>query len=146
MKKSEIRARLDELARPAFKKTQITVESLLAELEANIVGATVSGQHGAVNGAVALMGKLRGLLVDRVEIGGAGEFQQCENVDDVADILLADIDPADAPAMLDELRAKIEERASNQATVIEQPAPTRPSNEADKSIALYRTTRKSGRR
>ena len=47
MKKSEIRARLDELARPAFKKTQITVESLLAELEANIVGATVSGQHGA---------------------------------------------------------------------------------------------------
>jgi hypothetical protein len=74
LKKADIQARLAELSAPAFKKAQVTVESLLAELEANIAGATAAQQHGAVNGSVQLMAKLRGLLTDRVEIGGPGAF------------------------------------------------------------------------
>ena len=44
---------------------EATVERLLAELETNIVGATAAQQHGAVNGAVQLMAKLRGLSTSR---------------------------------------------------------------------------------
>jgi terminase small subunit-like protein len=144
LKKTDIKARLAEIAAPGVKKAQVTVESLLAELEANIVGATVSQQHGAVNGAVALMGKLRGLLVDRVEIGGAGEFQQCESVDDVLDKLLSEEDPHDVLAWLDRMRVLVLERAGERAKVIEPPA--RPvTNEAERSIEYLRPTRK-GRR
>src|SRR4051812_40426186 len=54
LKKADIQARLAELSAPAFQKAQVTVETLLGELEANIVGATAAQQHGAVNGAIQL--------------------------------------------------------------------------------------------
>jgi hypothetical protein len=43
-------------------------------LEANIIGADAKGQHGAVNGAIGLMAQLRGMLINRTEIGGVGAF------------------------------------------------------------------------
>jgi hypothetical protein len=140
MKKPEIRRRLDELAAPAVKKAKVTVESLLAELEANIVGATAAQQHGAVNGAIMLMGKLRGLLIDRVEVGGVGEFDQCNSAEDVIDKLLGEQDPQDALDMLDVMRAMVLERASNGAQVVE-PA-RRQIDEASRSIELLRPRRR----
>ena len=86
---AEIQQRIAELGAPAIKKTQVTVESLLTELEANITRATALGQTGAVNGAIGLMAKLRGLLIDRAEIGRPGDFDGLETREDVVDALLA---------------------------------------------------------
>jgi hypothetical protein len=92
LKKADIQARLAELSAPAFKKAQVTVESLLAELEANIAGATAAQQHGAVNGSVQLMAKLRGLLTDRIEVGGAGAFSPA-SVDEVIESVGRELGP-----------------------------------------------------
>lgn len=95
VKKADIQARLAELSAPAFKKAQVTVESLLGELEVNIVGATAAQQHGAVNGSVQLMAKLRGLLTDRVEIGGPGSFGP-STVDEVLEQVSQELGPGAA--------------------------------------------------
>jgi hypothetical protein len=77
---------------------------LIADLEAALSGATEAKQFGAVNGSVALMGKLTGLLTDRVEIGAPGNFSQCETTEQVVDKLLSEQSPADALLLLDEFR------------------------------------------
>jgi hypothetical protein len=120
MKKAEIRARLSQLAAPGVKRALITVESLLAELEANVVSATVSKQHGAMNGALTLMAKLRGLLIERVEVGEAGAFAACETVDECTTLLLQDMSPQEALALLDQMRHEIEKHAAGQAIAVEQ--------------------------
>ncbi|SIO54836.1 hypothetical protein SAMN05443247_07914 [Bradyrhizobium erythrophlei] len=140
LKRTDIRARLGELSAPAFKKSQITVESLLAELEANIVGATVSGQHGAVNGAVALMGKLRGLLIDRVEVGGVDEFANLGSVADVAERLLGETEPGKLIELLDDLRDEVMRQAADRATRVDETPPLAPrlGDEFERSLALFR--------
>jgi hypothetical protein len=149
LKKADIQARLAELAAPAFKKAQVTVESLLAELEANIAGATAAQQHGAVNGAIQLMGKLRGLLTDRVEIGAPGDFGNGFSVD-AAISDFGNGDPGIALANFEEavldMRAELEARAAAYAKVIDTPtlAP-RTSNEAAAALALLRPVPRSRR-
>lgn len=118
LKNVEIQQRIAELSAPAVRKTQITAESLLNTLEANILAATEKGQHGAVNGSVALMAQLRGLLIDRVEVGEAGEFAGCTTVDQIVDKWLEADDPAETLAFVDELRELLVERLAHRATLI----------------------------
>jgi len=149
MKKAEVRARLDEIAAPAFKKSQITVESLLGELEANIIGATAAQQHGAVNGAIQLMGKLRGLLTDRVEVevGVGREFKIEELIDQ-----LGGGDAAVALAAVEELhagvRAELEEHAAAQATMIVDPSSQDdPPDQVDRqALAIWMQPKRNGAR
>jgi hypothetical protein len=64
------------------KKVEITVDSLLGQLEAAIIGATRAEQFGAVNGAVALMGRLKGLLRDRLEVVNVSGFNSLQEPED----------------------------------------------------------------
>ncbi len=95
-----VKRRLAELTAPATRKTQITAEALLDKLQANIAAADAKGQHGAVNGSIGLMAQLRGLLINRTEVGGPGSFDACESIDDVMRVLLADQSPSEALASL----------------------------------------------
>jgi hypothetical protein len=89
MSNDDIRARLAELQAAAAKSTAITVESICRELdEANAV-AKERGQASAMVSASALRAKLAGLMVEKVEVGGPGEFDACESVADFADEMLA---------------------------------------------------------
>jgi hypothetical protein len=141
-----VRRRLAELTAPATRKTQITAEALLTKLEANIVAADAKGQHGAVNGSIGLMAQLRGLLINRTEIGGAGEFSALQTVDEVVDAMLADTSIPETLALLDELREKIEERAGNQAIVIPPPLAQRVVDETAEAMRMFHPMRKNGRR
>lgn len=98
LKNVEVRARIAELTAPAVKKTRITVETLLAELDATVQAARQAKQFGAVNGSLALIGKLTGLLRDRLEIGHPGEFESCKTAAEVIDVLLTEQTPGDALA------------------------------------------------
>ena len=64
----DITRRLAELGEPAVKKTQVSVESLLNELETTIHDARAAKQHSVVVNALTLSAKLVGLLREQVEI------------------------------------------------------------------------------
>jgi hypothetical protein len=123
--KDYIKRRLAELNAPAVRKTQITLESLLTTLEANIIAASEKGQHGAVNGSVALIAQLRGMLINKTEIGGPGEFDGCDTVDKIIAKVIAETDdPHGALAVLDELREALIDYLANHAVLfVENPEP-----------------------
>jgi hypothetical protein len=109
--------RIAELVEPAAKKTQITAESLIEDLDAVIRGASGKDQWSSVNRAIELRAKLKGFLVDRIEIGKPGDFASCGSVQEVIERVLEDVD-GDAPAWLaviDELRAAIVRHAADRA-------------------------------
>jgi ribosomal protein L7/L12 len=136
--KNGIAKRVREIIGNGAKRAEVTVETLLDRLERNITNADAAGNHGAVNGAVKIMADLRGLLVNKVEVGGPGEFAQCQSFDDVVDAMLSEMSPQDALELLGEFRQKVEERAASQATLVPE-LPARRSNEAAEGLALFRS-------
>jgi hypothetical protein len=91
LKSNEIvSARLSELQAEAAATSKVTVESICRELdEANKV-AREKCQAAAMVSAATLRAKLAGLMVERVEVGAAGDFDAAESYADVADGLLAE--------------------------------------------------------
>ena len=86
----DVVARLAELQAITARSAKITIESICRELdEANAV-AKEKGQAAAMVSASALRAKLAGLMVEKVEVGGPGDFDECETVQEVADKLLAE--------------------------------------------------------
>jgi phage terminase small subunit len=69
-----VRARIAELQGEAATGAKITVQSLIAELEEARQKATSLRQLSAVVRAIESKAKISGLLVQRMEIGAAGEF------------------------------------------------------------------------
>jgi hypothetical protein len=116
----------------AERRVETTVDSLIDKLEINILRADKAGQHSAVNGAVALMSQLRGLLINRTEVASAGGFDGLTSVeaivskvrdtegDEAADwfALMTETDKHRQLAMLDEIRARITDELASQALPI----------------------------
>ena len=89
--KDDIAARVQELQAVAARSTTITIESICRELdEANAV-ARERGQAAAMVSASALRAKLAGLMVEKVEVGDAGSFDDVECTADIADRVLAEL-------------------------------------------------------
>ena len=84
-----VQARLLELQQAVAKKSGVTVQSLLDELEDARVKASSLEQFGTVVKAVAEKAKISGLLTTRIEIGEAGAFDACESFEDLADEMLS---------------------------------------------------------
>jgi hypothetical protein len=140
---AEIKARIAELGAPAVRKTRVSIESLLNELEMTINDARGDGQHSVVVNALTLSAKLVGLLRDRVEIGGAGAFDACESTEQVVAALLSDQTPNEALASLDVLRGEIERHAADHAHVVAvDGAWPRAPSESAQALALLRPGRR----
>jgi hypothetical protein len=118
---------------------------LLDKLEANIAAADAKGQHGAVNGSIGLMAQLRGLLINRTEIGAPGAFTEAESIEDVARLMLADGPVPELLENLDAIREEIMRQAADQAEVVAT-VPLAPRNEMALSLAALRPVRKDARR
>jgi terminase small subunit-like protein len=86
----DIAARIAELQGSAARSTQITIQSICAELDAANEVARERGQAAAMVSASALRAKLAGLMVERVEVGGAGDFSRDDSLEDMANKMLAD--------------------------------------------------------
>jgi hypothetical protein len=143
--KNGIAKRVREIIGNGAKRAEVTVASLLGELEDARSGATNAEQFAAATGAIVAKAKLKGLMIDKVAVGSANEFANCENVQDVVDALLAEQSPSEALELLDTFRKLIEERAARQATLVPEAPAARRSNEAAEGLALFRSRPKASR-
>ena len=84
-----VQARLAELQAAAAKASEVTVESLLAELEHARQRADSLDQLSAVVKSISEKARISGLLVQKVEIGGPNAFDKTETIADVADVILS---------------------------------------------------------
>ena len=85
----KIQTRLAELQTEVAKETKVTVESLLDELENARQRADLLDQLSAAVRAIESKARISGLLVQKMEIGGAGEFSRCETIEEIADEMLS---------------------------------------------------------
>jgi len=101
-KNVQVQERLQELRAMALKRHEITVDSLLNDLEVDRKLAHESGQSGAAVSATMAKAKLLGLIVERTERGAPGEFQNLQSVQEVIAAVRRDLgdDAADALAQL----------------------------------------------
>jgi predicted secreted protein len=80
-----IQARVAELQAQTASSNKITIESICQELAEATAVAKSKGQAQAMVSASALRAKLAGLMVERVEIGAPGVFDDCTSIAQVVD-------------------------------------------------------------
>jgi hypothetical protein len=80
--------RLAELQAEVAKDTKVTVESLLAELEQARAKAVSLDQMSAAVKSISEKARISGLMVQKIEVGGPGDFSDCNNTEAVVDELL----------------------------------------------------------
>ena len=86
-----VKARLAELQAQAAKKSEVTVQSLLDELEAARARADSLDQLSSVVKAISEKAKISGLLVQRVEVGNPGDFDDCTTTAAIADRIIDEL-------------------------------------------------------
>ena len=89
MTKDDIQARLLELQTAVAKKSEVTVQSLLDELEYARQRADSLDQLSACVKAVSEKAKISGLLVQKVEINNGGAFSPRMSLEEIADEMLS---------------------------------------------------------
>ena len=114
-----VQARLSELQAEAAKSAEVTVASLLGELEDARVRATSLNQLGAVVKSISEKAKISGLLVQKIEVSDTGAFSECETLTQIADEMLsgwgspieqfAPIDQSDRQGLIDILERRASE-------------------------------------
>jgi hypothetical protein len=119
LKNAEVQAMIDQLARPVIKKARVTIESLLDQLDETITAARADGQHNVVVNALTLSAKLVGLLRERIEVGGAGEFAGAKDASEIVAIFISEMgSPAEALLMIEDMRARVEALAADEAVPV----------------------------
>ncbi len=83
LRHAQVKLRIAELKRAMAQHTKVTLESLLQDLQQDRALARSLGQPSAAIGATQLMAKLCGLLVEKKEIGGPGDFSNLQSVDEI---------------------------------------------------------------
>jgi hypothetical protein len=105
-----VQARVSELQGEAATGAKITVQSLIAELEEARQKATSLKQLSAVVRAIESKTKISGLLVQRMEIGGAGEFSPDATWDELIEGVCTK-DARDFPELAPYIQYSAEDRA-----------------------------------
>jgi phage terminase small subunit len=85
---AKVAERLAELQNEVAGENKITVASLLDELEDARKRADSLDMLSAVVKAISEKAKIAGLMVQKVEVGGPGDFGACETIEAVADEML----------------------------------------------------------
>jgi hypothetical protein len=116
------------------KRAEVTVATLLGELEEARIGATSVEQFAAATSAVIAKAKLSGLMIDKVAVGSPSEFAACEDIDSLLQVLLKDQTAAQALEQLEWMRGEIMRYASDHAVVPDRFR----INETEAALALFR--------
>ena len=83
----DVRARLTELQEAVAEANEVSVASLLGELEEHGRASNLDQLSAAVR-AIEAKAKVSGIMVQRVEIGHPGEFNDCKTLDETVDRLI----------------------------------------------------------
>jgi hypothetical protein len=139
--KNGVADRVRELMAGGAKRAEVSVASLLDELEQARSAAQNDGQFSSAVAAIAGKARLTGL--DRAENGGTGSaFSHCETESDVMRVLLADQSVNEVLESLAAMSAQVEAYAASHATLVSATEPARPRpGETDLSLALHRRRR-----
>lgn len=87
LKKPHVRRRYNELLERQMKKSDITVDKVLADYQHALDLAKSQGKAADIVNAAQAQAKLVGLLRDKVEVGGVGDFQDINSVADILEIV-----------------------------------------------------------
>jgi hypothetical protein len=77
-------------------------------------------------------------LVDRVEVGEAGAFDQCKTIEDCVRLMLMDQTPSEALEPVAIIGAEIERQAGDRAEIVAEPTRLAPGAKLAQSLALFR--------
>jgi phage terminase small subunit len=83
-----VQRRLSELQAAVAKKSEVTVQSLLDELEYARSRADSLDQLSAAVKATSEKAKISGLLVQKIEVGGPNEFNGNETEEEIAEAII----------------------------------------------------------
>ena len=87
LKKPHVRRRYNELLERQMKKSDISVEKCLADCQRAIDEAIALRKPADIVNATMAQAKLVGLLRDKIEVGGVGDFQDVNSVADILEIV-----------------------------------------------------------
>lgn len=97
LSKPKIKSRIKEMRMDIKRKADITFEKILTDYQEAMQMARAKGDPGNIIAAAREQAKLVGLLIDRKEVGSAGDFS---NMESIADILSAVAEQAGPEAAL----------------------------------------------
>lgn len=86
-----VQGRVAELQAGAAAKTKVTLETILADLVDAAAVAKSKGQGQALVSAAMAKAKLLGLDIQRIEVGGVGDFDHCKSLAEMVDKVLAEL-------------------------------------------------------
>jgi hypothetical protein len=95
----KIKRRIQEIRRQMATRTRITLETLLHDLAEDRALARETKQVSAAIAATQLSAKLVGLLIDRKESGGPGDFSDLSSADEILAKVRADLGDEFADAL-----------------------------------------------
>jgi len=130
-----IAARGQEIVGAGAKRAEVTVASLLDELDEVLSGALGEKQYAAARAAIDSKARLKGLFVDRISIEEGGVFSSCRSPEAVVDQLLIDMEPQDLLDLFARMSEMVAARASEQAVMV---TPARKTDEAAKALHLFK--------
>lgn len=78
-----VKARIQELRDQMARKSDITMEKILTDYQDALNMAKQDGKPNEMISAAREQAKLVGLLVERKEVGNAGDFDSMENISDI---------------------------------------------------------------
>lgn len=145
LKNADIQRRLAELGGKGARNARVTAQSLIEKLDVVFNGSVADKQYSAAGRAVETQGKLAGVMIDRTEIGGPGEFAEIKNVDDVARAILAESSLEDALAVYVEIRDALLRIAAERAQDVTPSELAAPNNEVNRALAVLRPERETRR-
>jgi hypothetical protein len=127
--KTGVAKRVQEIMERGAKAASVTTQSLLAELDRVMDGAMSAEQYGAARAAIDSKARLKGLFVDKLEVGRPGDFDACKTPTEVADAFLDGRSIGEALDALDAMRELLMARAGHEAILIPpSPAPASRAN------------------
>jgi hypothetical protein len=117
LRTTEVKMRVDELARPAVRKAQVSIEALLSQLDAVISDARADRQHGAAIAGYGLIVKICAMLHERAD---NTEFAGNLTSDQIFDLMLQEVGPDQLVELADDLKRRALLAAGDRATPVKE--------------------------
>lgn len=99
LRQKKIKARIRSMRMEIKRKADITFEKVLSDYQEAMNMARAKGDPGNIIAAAREQAKLVGLLIDRKEVGAAGDFENMESISDVLEAVAKQSGPEAALAL-----------------------------------------------